>query len=179
MRTKNRYFTLSLLGTALFATVCSAGAILGVAAEEVAGGDTTGTDVQTENFVTSQEGWDALPAGWAFGDGVITSTSNAFLGGGIMRDYYADTPSDYTVSATLHNTATDNGAEIGLGIIPWAQDTSNYVIVSVKWNANRSPCSRNALSTACNTVRRAAPLVHGTKMSLRVRLLQHLIVMNP
>lgn len=62
MRTKNRYFTLSLLGTALFATVCSAGAILGVAAEEVAGGDTTGTDVQTENFVTSQEGWDALPA---------------------------------------------------------------------------------------------------------------------
>ena len=136
MRTKNRYFTLSLLGTALFATVCSAGAILGVAAEEVAGGDTTGTDVQTENFVTSQEGWDALPAGWAFGDGVITSTSNAFLGGGIMRDYYADTPSDYTVSATLHNTATDNGAEIGLGIIPWAQDASNYVIVSVKWNAN-------------------------------------------
>ena len=135
MRTKNKVFSICLLGAAFFATFFSAGALLGASAAEEEGGAEQ-QPAQTENFAATQEGWDALPAGWTFGEDVMTSTANVFLGGGAMRDYYADTPSDYTVSATLHETASGNAAEIGLGIIPWAKDASNYIVVGVKWNAN-------------------------------------------
>lgn len=132
MRTKNKFLSLCISGAAFFATIFSAGALLGASAAE---GDTTEQQpAQTENFAATQEGWDALPAGWAFGEDVMTSTANVFLGGGALRDYYADTPSDYTVSATLHETASGNANEIGLGIIPWAKDASNYIVVGVKWN---------------------------------------------
>ena len=133
MRTKNKVFSICLLGAAFFATFFSAGALLGASAAEEEGGAEQ-QPAQTENFAATQEGWDALPAGWTFGEDVMTSTANVFLGGGAMRDYYADTPSDYTVSATLHETASGNAAEIGLGIIPWAKDASNYIVVGVKWN---------------------------------------------
>ena len=132
MRTKNKFLSLCISGAAFFATIFSAGTLLGASAAE---GDTTEQQpAQTENFAATQEGWDALPAGWAFGEDVMTSTANVFLGGGALRDYYADTPSDYTVSATLHETASGNANEIGLGIIPWAKDASNYIVVGVKWN---------------------------------------------
>ena len=133
MRTKNKVFSICLLGAAFFATFFSAGALLGASAAEEEGGAEQ-QPAQTENFAATQEGWDALPAGWAFGEDVMTSTANVFLGGGALRDYYADTPSDYTVSATLHETASGNANEIGLGIIPWAKDASNYIVVGVKWN---------------------------------------------
>ena len=133
MRTKNKFLSLCILGAAFFATFLTAGALLGASAAEEEGGAEQ-QPAQTENFAATQEGWDALPAGWAFGEDVMTSTANVFLGGGAMRDYYADTPSDYTVSATLHETASGNAAEIGLGIIPWAKDASNYIVVGVKWN---------------------------------------------
>ena len=104
MRTKRRFLSLCISGAAFFATIFSAGALFGASAAE---GDTTEQQpAQTENFAATQEGWDALPAGWAFGEDVMTSTANVFLGGGALRDYYADTPSDYTVSATLHETAS-------------------------------------------------------------------------
>lgn len=133
MRTKNKFLSLCILGAAFFATFLTAGALLGASAAEEEGGAEQ-QPAQTENFAATQEGWDALPAGWAFGEDVMTSTANVFLGGGALRDYYADTPSDYTVSATLHETASGNAAEIGLGIIPWAKDASNYIVVGVKWN---------------------------------------------
>lgn len=132
MRTKRRFLSLCISGAAFFATIFSAGALFGASAAE---GDTTEQQpAQTENFAATQEDWDALPTGWEFGEGVIKSTANVFLGGGALRDYYADTPSDYTVSATLHETASGNANEIGLGIIPWAKDASNYIVVGVKWN---------------------------------------------
>ena len=133
MRTKNKFLSLCILGAAFFATFLTAGALLGASAAEEEGGAEQ-QPAQTENFAATQEGWDALPAGWAFGEDVMTSTANVFLGGGALRDYYADTPSDYTVSATLHETASGNANEIGLGIIPWAKDASNYIVVGVKWN---------------------------------------------
>ena len=133
MRTKNKFLSLCILGAAFFATFLTAGALLGGSAAEEEGGAEQ-QPAQTENFAATQEGWDALPAGWAFGEDVMTSTANVFLGGGALRDYYADTPSDYTVSATLHETASGNANEIGLGIIPWAKDASNYIVVGVKWN---------------------------------------------
>ena len=135
MRTKNKFLSLCILGAAFFATFLTAGALLGASAAEEEGGAEQ-QPAQTENFAATQEGWDALPAGWAFGEDVMTSTANVFLGGGALRDYYADVPSDYTVSATLHETASGNANEIGLGIIPWAKDASNYIVVGVKWNAN-------------------------------------------
>ena len=97
MRTKNKVFSICLLGAAFFATFFSAGALLGASAAEEEGGAEQ-QPAQTENFAATQEGWDALPAGWTFGEDVMTSTANVFLGGGAMRDYYADTPSDYTLT---------------------------------------------------------------------------------
>ena len=93
----------------------------------------------TENFVASSTGWDTPSAAWSFSDGKLTGSGAAFLADFATMDYQ-ETSYNYTLSATFAITEGMGTKEIGFGIVPWAQDADNFILVSMKWT-NGTPFS--------------------------------------
>lgn len=85
-----------------------------------------------ENLVASADGWDTPSASWSFTDGKATGTGVTFLGDFALMDYQADAY-NYTLKATFEVNEGAGIKEIGFGIVPWAQDENNFIVVSMKW----------------------------------------------
>ena len=134
----NTKCVLSLLSTAALACTLTAGIGLAARAEEPA--EDVQPPAQAENYVASAEGWDTPPASWSFSDGAAVNSGNsAFLGDLLLRDYEAG-PADYTLQATFDLSAYSG--EVNFGIVPWAQDAQNCIIVAMKWDgAKQEPFS--------------------------------------
>lgn len=123
-----------IAAAAMLACTLTAGAgLVSAQAEEV-----SAPQEAAENFVASSTGWDTPSAAWNFSDGKATGSGSVFLGDFATMDYQ-ETSYNYTLSATFSITE-GMGEEIGFGIVPWAQDANNFILVSMKWT-NGTPFS--------------------------------------
>ncbi len=125
----------SIAAAAILACTLAAGVgLVSAQAEEASAPQET-----AENFVASSTGWDTPSAAWDFSDGKATGSGTAFLADFATMDYQ-ETSYNYTLSATFAITEGMGTKEIGFGIVPWAQDADNFILVSMKWT-NGTPFS--------------------------------------
>ena len=94
--------------------------------------DDSVTEQTSENFVATVDGWDTPSQAWDFSGGKATGSGAAFLADFALMDYQ-ETSYNYTLKATFEITDGMGTKEIGFGIVPWAQDADNFILVSMKW----------------------------------------------